>query len=334
MIKHQVFLVIVFILLPFVSLQSQTPTASKASVDNPEVTEATRLAVEVAKLYDQRKYKEALPLAKRCLQIRDKLFTPADDALRTALNNLAELYMALQKYDDAEPLFQRLIKSYEDFAPADPRLVTALQRVALIKFVIGEHEKTEKLYRRALEITEKAHAPDDPPVASAASYLAEYYQAVGDFKRAEPLYQRIFAITEKHTPTGDSEDFRQARDRYACLLYKTGQEERARELEKLPLRPGASFPPIAGTVINGKAISIPKPPYPDEARAARVSGTVMVRVVIDEKGKVIRACATQGPSLLMRTSELAAYKAVFMPTKLSGQPVKVTGVISYNFVAR
>jgi protein TonB len=92
--------------------------------------------------------------------------------------------------------------------------------------------------------------------------------------------------------------------------------------------------PVTGLVINGKAISIPKPPYPDEARASRVSGTVTVRVVIDETGKVIRACAVQGPSLLMRNSEAAAYNARFTPTKLSGQPVKVTGLITYNFVAR
>lgn len=327
-------LAIVFILLPLVSLQSQTETTSKSPLDKPEVTEAAKLAVEVAELYKQGKYKEALPLAKRCLQIRERSFTPADEALRTALNNLAEVYMALRKYEDAEPIFQRLIKSYEEFAPSDARLVRALQRMALVRFITGGHDKTENLYRRALEITEKAYAPDDPRVASAASYLAEYYQAVGDFKKAEPLYQRIFAITEKHTPTGDSEDFRQARDRYACLLHKTGQEEQARELEKRPLLPGTSSRPVTGSVINGRAISIPKPPYPDEARAARVSGTVLVQVVIDEKGKVIRACAMQGPSLLMRASEVAAYNAVFTPTKLSGQPVKVTGVINYNFVAR
>jgi DNA-binding SARP family transcriptional activator len=327
-------LAIVLILLPLISSQSQTETTSKSPLDKPEVAEAAKLAVEAAQLYKQGKYKEALPIAKRCLQIRERAFTPADEALRTALNNLAEVYLALGKYGDAEPLFQRLIKSYEEFAPADARLVRALQRMGLIKFVAGEHDKTERLYRRALEITEKAYAPDDPKVASAASYLAEYYQAVGNFKKAEPLYQRIFAITEKHTPTGDSEDFRQARDRYACLLHKIGREEQAREVEDRGPLAGTGSTPVMGSVINGRAISIPKPPYPDEARAARVSGTVVVRVVIDEKGNVIRACAMQGPSLLMHTSEAAAFNAVFTPTKLSGQPVKVTGIINYNFVAQ
>jgi TonB family protein len=169
-------------------------------------------------------------------------------------------------------------------------------------------------------------------VASAASYLAEYYQATGDFKKAEPLYERIFTITEKRTPKGDSEDFRQARDRYACLLHKTGREDQAREVESRGLLSVRGSRPVTGMVINGRAISLPKPPYPDEARAARASGTVTVHVVIDEKGKVIRACAMQGPSLLMHASEAAAFNAIFSPTKLNGQPVKVTGIITYNFV--
>jgi tetratricopeptide (TPR) repeat protein len=202
------------------------------------------------------------------------------------------------------------------------------------KFYTGEHDKAEQLYQRALEITEKVYPPDSPRVASAAAYLAEYYLAVGDFKKAEPLLQRIFAVAEKRTPSGDSEDFRKARDRYACVLHKIGQEDRAQELEKRPLLSGIPATPVTGSVLKGKAISLPRPSYPDEARAARVSGTVLVQLVIDEGGKVLRACAIKGPPLLMRTSEVAAYNAVFTPTKLSGKPVQVTGLVTYNFVVR
>lgn len=331
---NRFYLALLFLLLPLASIQSQTKGPSNTSLNDLEVTEAARLAVEVAQLYKQGKYKEALPLAKRCLKIREKTFTPADDALRTALNNLGEVYLALQKYEDAEPLFERLVRAYDESAPADPRLVRALQKMGLIGFVTGQHEKTEKLYQRALAITEKAYAPDDQRVAYAASYLAEYYQAVGDFKKAEPLHQRIFAIAEKHAPKRDSEDFRQARDRYACLLHKTGREEQAQEVESRGQLAAMNSKPVMGSVLNGRAINIPRPPYPDEARAARVSGKVVVRVVIDEKGGVIRACAMEGPPLLMHASEAAALNAVFTPTKLNGQPVKVTGVITYNFVAQ
>jgi len=92
--------------------------------------------------------------------------------------------------------------------------------------------------------------------------------------------------------------------------------------------------PISGGVLNGKAISLPKPAYPPIAKAAHASGTVTVQVTIDENGNVISAHAVSGHPLLQAVAVAAARGARFSPTKLSGQPVKVTGVITYNFVAQ
>ena len=92
--------------------------------------------------------------------------------------------------------------------------------------------------------------------------------------------------------------------------------------------------PISGGVLNGKAISLPKPAYPPIAKAAHASGTVVVQVLIDENGNVVSAHAVSGHPLLQGAAVGAARQARFSPTKLSGQPVKVTGVIQYNFVAQ
>ena len=92
--------------------------------------------------------------------------------------------------------------------------------------------------------------------------------------------------------------------------------------------------PISGGVLNGKAISLPKPAYPPIARAAHASGTVVVQVLIDENGSVVSAHAVSGHPMLQGAAVGAARQARFSPTKLSGQPVKVTGVIQYNFVAQ
>ena len=89
--------------------------------------------------------------------------------------------------------------------------------------------------------------------------------------------------------------------------------------------------PVSGGVLNGTAISLPSPTYPEPARRMRQSGTVIVEVVIDENGKVIAAQATSGPTTLREASVQAALKARFSPTKLSGQPVKVSGTINYKF---
>jgi TonB family protein len=89
--------------------------------------------------------------------------------------------------------------------------------------------------------------------------------------------------------------------------------------------------PISGGVLNGKAISLPKPDYPADAKAAGVDGVVVVQVTVDEQGNVVEARAVSGPASLQQVSVNAALQAKFSPTLLMGEPVKVTGVIVYNF---
>ena len=89
--------------------------------------------------------------------------------------------------------------------------------------------------------------------------------------------------------------------------------------------------PVSGGVLNGSAINLPSPVYPDVARRMRASGVVVVEVVIDENGKVISARAVSGNNHLREVAVQAAYRARFSPTKLSGLPVKVAGSINYNF---
>ncbi|MDT5059628.1 MAG: periplasmic protein TonB [Acidobacteriota bacterium] len=89
--------------------------------------------------------------------------------------------------------------------------------------------------------------------------------------------------------------------------------------------------PVSGGVLNGKALMLPKPAYPQQARTARAAGVVTVEVVINEAGKVISAKAVEGHTLLRQAAVQAAQDARFSPTLLSGQPVKVSGQINYNF---
>ena len=85
-------------------------------------------------------------------------------------------------------------------------------------------------------------------------------------------------------------------------------------------------------VLNRKAVKKPQPRYPPDAKAARAQGTVTVQIVVDEQGHVASAQAVSGHDLLRGASEEAARKAKFEPTTVCGRPVKVSGVITYNFV--
>lgn len=85
-------------------------------------------------------------------------------------------------------------------------------------------------------------------------------------------------------------------------------------------------------VLNSQAISLPRPNYPQMAKSIRVQGTVIVQVLIDETGKVLSAKATSGHPLLIPEAQKAAMQARFSPTLIGETPVKVSGVITYNFV--
>lgn len=98
-----------------------------------------------------------------------------------------------------------------------------------------------------------------------------------------------------------------------------------------PPAPKPILKPVSGGVLNGTALSLPSPTYPETAKRLRVSGLVSVEVVVDETGKVISAVATSGPAALRDVAVHAALKGRFSPTKLSGQPVKVSGLINYKF---
>lgn len=89
---------------------------------------------------------------------------------------------------------------------------------------------------------------------------------------------------------------------------------------------------IHGEVINGKAVKLAKPPYPPAARAVRASGTVHVQVLIETDGTVYTAAPVSGHPLLRSSARMSACSSKFTPTLLSGQPVKVSGIITYNFV--
>ncbi len=90
--------------------------------------------------------------------------------------------------------------------------------------------------------------------------------------------------------------------------------------------------PVSSGVLNGQAKTLPTPLYPNAAKLAGVKGKVMVEVEINEEGEVVAAKAASGPALLQQAAVLAARQARFSPTYLSGQPVRIKGVIIYSFL--
>jgi len=95
-----------------------------------------------------------------------------------------------------------------------------------------------------------------------------------------------------------------------------------------PAQQNGRKPPINGGMLNGKAIYLPVPEVP----AGEATGVVLVAILVDEQGSVIEARAVSGPQHLHAPAVNAARLARFSPTLLMGDPVRVSGTLSYNFV--
>lgn len=115
-------------------------------------------------------------------------------------------------------------------------------------------------------------------------------------------------------------------------LFEVPSGYTVKEIASAPMATQGSG--INGGVLNGKATSLPHPDYPVIARQAKATGTVAVQITIDEGGNVIVAEAVSGHPLLRAAAVKAAREAKFAPTKLSGQPVRVNGVVTYTFAAQ
>jgi TonB family protein len=139
----------------------------------------------------------------------------------------------------------------------------------------------------------------------------------------------------------DEKDYGKAFDRYQCFSsqvpglklddkYSKNFAVFAKNRNiKYPLAPPEQKKHMG--IINSRATFLGKPAFPNAARGPRLGGVVIVKVTIDENGKVVEAESICGFSVFAEGSVRAAKMSTFTPTVIDGVPVKVTGVIVYNF---
>ncbi|HEV2842944.1 MAG TPA: tetratricopeptide repeat protein [Chthoniobacterales bacterium] len=207
---------------------------------------------QVGELYQARKFREAVPIAQKSLELSEKALGPDHPDTVRALNNLAGLHYSLGDYAQAEPLYQRALKIREKaLGPDHPDTAQALNNVAVVYDSLGDYAKAEPLHQRALKIREKALGLDHPDTAGSLNNLGELYRSKGDYAQAEPLYQRALKISEKALGP-DHPDTGPALNNLAALYYSMGNYAKAEPLYQRALK------------ISEKALG---PDHPDTAQA-------------------------------------------------------------------
>ncbi len=203
------------------------------------------------------------------------------------------------------------------------------------------------------EAPESTEEPSRPSIDKESSLPSrkENMARVDEFQPA-PTSVSVVQNTRKARPYGQYEILKNGPESDGAVNYRPGGQPSGTGVEssnsdtantsddaeiaiksvppiKRPEQPKA---PRNMGVLNGRATDLPKPPYPQAAIKMNIQGTVTVQLLIDEKGNVVSAKATSGHVLLRAAAEKAAWDAKFSPTFLSKVPVKVTGVIRYNFI--
>jgi TonB family protein len=320
-----VFLVAIFFKVAIGQTPQKTETLPTA--------ETRELNAKVVQLYGAGKFDEALPFAKRALEVEEARLGKDHPLLINLLLNVGELYKAKEDFDTARTYLERALDLGEKiYGPEDLRITRALDALGNVRLNKHDFAKAADSFSRSLAIKEGHLKSGDIEIARTAHALADAYLATRELSKAERYYAqaiRIYDQAGKKDP-----EVSETLNRYFAVLSAENKKDEAAAVRTRLVNASTEPGVVEGGIVNGWAIKLVQPPYPAVAYAAHASGQVRVLVVIGEDGKVISAQAVSGHPLLQGASVNAAKLSTFTPTIKEGLAVKVRGIIIYNFVAR
>jgi TonB family protein len=330
-------LIITIILFAAVCVYAQTDDKTTLKTLNQNLVES----------YKNNKLDDALKFANQAVELSLKIFGAENAETATAYTNLGVILREKQKYKDSIANLQKVVEISEKLPKLKAKiLVEAYETLAFSQFLGGKNTESLANYLRAFEIADTKIGKDSKEGLSCALNAASGYAREKNYEKANEFYLKSYRLAWKNYGK-DAKEIEQISDSRTCVLQPSINSKK--DLEKKFSEATAklfteifgdepktekSETSINGGVINGKAISLPKPEYPQEVRNKRLQGTISIRVLIDEQGNIIEAKSMCGKGYLETASEEAAKKAKFSPTYLSGKAVKVSGIIVYRFVAQ
>ncbi len=317
-------LLITIILLTVCSVHAQT--------DEKETLK--QINQQLVSNYQKQKFDEAIKLGQQAVDLSLKIYGENNVETAVAYTNLGVIYRDKKKFKESIENLQKAINVYESIPNLKSReQVTTYEALANSQSLGDLKEEAEANFLKAIETAESKFGKEGRESFSPTLNLANFYARDKKFEKADEFYLKGYAVATKHFET-ESREIEQIEDSRSCLVvgrgagaerYKTFQEAREKLFGKRVLEEVG--------ILNGKAKSLPKPPYPSEAREQRLSGSVSVRVKIDEQGNVIETRTICGHPTLSKVSEGSAKGARFEPTLKDGKPIKVSGIIIYYYVA-
>ena len=300
--------------------------------------------VEALQAFRNGDYDTALRLTNEALQIGIQTFGPESAEVAVVQSNLGAIYRLKEKFTESIERFEESIRILKPLGKTFAKqMIRTYEALGVSYRLAGKSVEGEKAYRTAIDLAETTFGNESFEMFSPTFSLAKHYAITGFLPRADDYYIKAYRIVYlrrgKKAPELD-----EIEDSRTCLVFPQEISSLGRSyfLETLKaVRESIDGPAEthtdevkSSTVLNGRALSLPKPEYPSSMSIKGRYGAVVVRVLIDIDGTVSRATASCGHPDFAKPAVKSALKAKFSPTLSNGQPVKVSGVIVYNFVGR
>ena len=216
---------------------------------------AAKQMQKAVSLYGQGRVRDALEPASQSIEVQKEIFGAASLDYAAALNNLANFYLALGQYAEAEPrLRQSLAISREVLGPKHPGYAAALNNLAGLCQSTGDCGRAEPLLREALQVIADCYGRRHPDYATALNNLAGLYYTQEDYARAEPLFVEALELRKELIGTRHP-DYATSLNNLAGLYEATGDYAKAETLyqQALDLRRellGREHPDYAASLNN------------------------------------------------------------------------------------
>ena len=163
--------------------------------------EINDLSTQVKQLFQDKKYKEAIPYTKKLLNLCIKQYGENDYKTAVVYSYLATLYITTKQFKKAKPLFIKVLGYYKKyFGENNVNVAITYNNLAILCLGTYKYNIAEVYCKKALKILEKIKGEKDTNLAAVYYTLAKiYYARKGKkfYKKSEQFFKKALRYFEK-----------------------------------------------------------------------------------------------------------------------------------------
>lgn len=166
--------------------------------EQKQLDEAARLGRDIQQLRTQRKYREAIDLTSRQLEIRKRILGEEHADTAVSAYNLGVLQQTVSDFAAAQESFERALRIRKSvLGEDDAATARAAGSLAFVLYKRNDYAAALPLLEQALKTEEKVVGEDHRDTAATLNYLGLVHIAKKDYAAARPCLEKALAIRQK-----------------------------------------------------------------------------------------------------------------------------------------